>query len=58
MVLDWRNRADVAIIIAAAAIIAIVFGTIIISWAIVVIGFVIRVPTVISIIVFVRGPGA
>jgi hypothetical protein len=57
MVLDWRNRADVAIIIAAAAITAIVSSTVITSGAIVTVASVIGVPAVISVVVFVRWPG-
>jgi hypothetical protein len=57
MVLDWRNRADVTIIIAAAAITAIVSSTVITSGAIVTVTSVIGVPTVISVVVFVRQPG-
>jgi hypothetical protein len=57
MVLDWRNRADVTIIIAAAAITAIVSSTVITSGAIVTVASVIRVPAVISVVVFVRRPG-
>jgi hypothetical protein len=52
--LDWRNHANVTIIIVAAAI---VFGTVITGGAIVAIGSIVRVPTVISIIVFIRWPG-
>jgi hypothetical protein len=55
--LDWRNRADVAIIIAAAAITVVVSDTVITSGAILAVGSIIRVPTVISIIIFVRRPG-
>jgi hypothetical protein len=55
MTLDWRNRTDVGIIIAATAIAAI---TIITSGAIVSIGSIVGVPAVISIIVFVRRPSA
>jgi hypothetical protein len=58
MVLDWRNRADVAIIITTAAIAAIVSGTVITSGAIVTVSFVIGVPAVVSVIIFVRWPGA
>jgi uncharacterized membrane protein len=46
---DWRNRADIAIIIAA----VVASGTVITSGAIVAIGYVIGVPTV----VFIRRPG-
>jgi hypothetical protein len=52
--LDWRNRADDVIIIAAAAVAAIVSGTVITGGAIIVVGSVVGVPTVI----FVRRPGA
>jgi hypothetical protein len=58
MTLDWRNRADVAIVIATAAVAAIVSGTVITGGAIIAIGSVIRVLAVVSIIVFVRRPGA
>jgi hypothetical protein len=58
MVLDWRNRADVTIIIAAAAA-AILSDTIIPGGAIITIGSAIRVPVigvpaVISVVVFIR----
>jgi hypothetical protein len=56
--LDWRNRADVAIVITAAAVTAIVSGTVITGGVIVAIGSVVGVPTIISVIVFVRRPGA
>jgi hypothetical protein len=58
MALDWRNRADVAIIIAIAAVATIVFGAVIIGGAIVTVGSIVGVPTVVSIIVFVGRPGA
>jgi hypothetical protein len=57
-VLDWRNRTDVAIIIATAAVATIVSSTILTSGAIVTIGSVVGVPAIISVIVFVRWPGA
>jgi hypothetical protein len=56
MTLHWRNRADVAIIIAAAA--AIVFGTVIASGAIVTVSSIAGVPVVVSVIVFIRRSGA
>jgi hypothetical protein len=56
--LDWRNRADVAIVITAAAVTAIVSGTVITGGVIVAIGSVVGVPTIISVVVFVRRPGA
>jgi hypothetical protein len=55
MVLDWRNYADVTIIIAAAVVAAIVSDIVITGGAI---GSVVGVPTVISIVVFVRRPRA
>jgi hypothetical protein len=57
-VIDWRNRVDIAIIIAAATVVDVVSGTIITSWAIIAVGSIIRVPTVISIVVFIKRPGA
>jgi hypothetical protein len=57
MTLDWRNRADVAIIITAVAVAAVVSGTVITSGAIVAVGSIIRVPAVVSIIVFIWLPG-
>jgi hypothetical protein len=54
MALDWRNRADVAIIITTVTVAAVVFGTVITSGAIVAVGSVVGVP----IIIFVRWPGA
>jgi hypothetical protein len=56
--LDWRNRANVAIIIATAAIVVVVFRSVISSGAIIAISSIIGVPAVISVIVFVRQPGA
>jgi hypothetical protein len=62
--LDWRNRADVAIIIAIAAVIAAIVSDIVVTGgAIIVIGsiigvHVVGVPAVISIVIFVRRPGA
>jgi hypothetical protein len=58
MALDWRNRADIAIIIAATAA-AILSDTIIPGGAIITVGSVIRVPVigvpvVISVVVFIR----
>jgi hypothetical protein len=57
-VLDWRNCADVTIIIAAAVVTAIVSDIIITGGAIIAIGSVVGVPTVISIVIFVRRPRA
>jgi hypothetical protein len=57
MVLDWRNRTDVAIVIADAAGAAIVSGIIITTGAIVAIGSIVGVPAIISIVVFIRLPG-
>jgi hypothetical protein len=56
--LDWRNRIDVAIIITAATVAAIISGAVITGGAIIAIGSIIGVPTVVSVIVFVRWPGA
>jgi hypothetical protein len=53
MVLDWRNRTDVTIIIEAATIAAVVSGTIITSGAIIAVGSIIGVPVV---VIFVRWP--
>jgi hypothetical protein len=50
MALDWRNRADVTIIITTVTVAAVVFGTVITSGAIVAVGSVVGVP----IIIFVR----
>jgi hypothetical protein len=58
MTLYWRNRANVTIIIAAAAVTTVVSGTIITSGSIVAIGSVIGLPTVVSVVVFVKQPGA
>jgi hypothetical protein len=57
---DWRNHADVTIVIGVASVAAIVSGTVITGGAVVIIGSVVGVPTVIGIpaIVFVRRPGA
>jgi hypothetical protein len=57
-VLDWRNHANVAIVIAATAVAAIVSGTVITGGAIVAVGSVVRAPAVVSIVVFIRRPGA
>jgi hypothetical protein len=54
-VLDWRNRANVAIIIAAAAVAAVISSTVITSGAIIAADSIVRVPTII--VVFVRWPG-
>jgi hypothetical protein len=58
MVLDWRNRIDVAIIITAAAVAAIISGTVITGGAIVAVGSIIGVPAIVSVIIFIRWPGA
>jgi hypothetical protein len=58
MTLDWRNRANIAIIIAAATVAAIISGTVITGGAIVTVGSIVRVPTVVSIVVFIRRPSA
>jgi hypothetical protein len=57
MMLDWRNCANIAIIIAAAAVAAVISDTIITSGANVAVGSIVGVPAVISIVVFVRWPG-
>jgi hypothetical protein len=57
MALDWRNRADVAIIITAATVAAIIFGTVITGGAIITIGSVIGVPAIVSVVIFIRWPG-
>jgi hypothetical protein len=57
MALDWRNRADVTIVITAAAVAAIISSTVITSWAIITVGSVIGVPAVVSVVIFVRRPG-
>jgi hypothetical protein len=57
-VLDWRNHADVTIVIAAATVAAIVSGTVITGGAIVAVGSIFRVPAVVSVIIFVRRPSA
>jgi hypothetical protein len=54
MALDWRNRANVAIIITTAVVVAVVSGTVITSGAIIAVGSVIGVPTVVSVVVFIR----
>jgi hypothetical protein len=56
--LDWRNRANIAIIIVTATVAAVFSGTVITSGAIVAVGSVVGVPTVVSVVVFVRRPGA
>jgi hypothetical protein len=58
MMLDWRNRADVTIIIAIAAVTAIVSGTVITSGAIITIGSIVRVPVIVSVVIFIWWPGA
>jgi hypothetical protein len=55
---DWRNRADVAIIIAATVVAAVVSDTVITSGAIIIIGSIIGVLAVVSVVVFIRWPGA
>jgi hypothetical protein len=55
MVLDWRNHADVTIIIVAAAVTVVVSSTVITSGATV--GSIVGVPTIVSIVVFIRRPG-
>jgi hypothetical protein len=54
MVLNWRNRANVAIVITTAAIADIVSGAIITGGAIIAIGSIVGVPTVVSVVVFIR----
>jgi hypothetical protein len=56
-VLDWRNRADITIVITAVAVAAVVFGTIVAGGAIVTVDSVVRVPAVVSIVVFIERPG-
>jgi hypothetical protein len=58
MTLDWRNHTDVAIIIAAATIAVVLSGTVITSEAIIAVSSVIGVPDVVSVVIFVRRPGA
>jgi hypothetical protein len=58
MTLEWRNRADIFIVITAIAAAAIVSGTVIIGGAIIAGGSIVGVPAVVSIIVFVRWPDA
>jgi hypothetical protein len=58
MVLDWRNHATVAIIIATAVVAAIVSGTVITGGAIIAVGSIVGVPTVVSVVVFIRRPSA
>jgi hypothetical protein len=57
-VLDWRNRADIAIIITATVVATVVSGTVITSGAIIAVGSIVEVPAVVSIVIFVRWPGA
>jgi hypothetical protein len=57
-VLDWRNRTDITIVIAAATVAAIVSGTIVAGGAIITVDSVVEVPTVVSIVVFIGWPGA
>jgi hypothetical protein len=57
-VLDWRDRADITIVITAAAVAVVVFGTIVAGGAIVAIDFVVGVPAVVLIIVFIEQLGA
>jgi hypothetical protein len=56
--LDWRNRADITIVIAAAAVAAIIPGIVITGGAFIAVGSVVGVPTVVSVVVFVRRPCA
>jgi hypothetical protein len=58
MMLDWRNRTNIAIIIVTATVAAVFSGTVITSRAIVAVGSVIGVPAVVSVVIFVRRPGA
>jgi hypothetical protein len=51
MMLDWRNHADVAIIITAATVAAIISGTVITGGAIIAVSSVIGVPVVVSIVI-------
>jgi hypothetical protein len=55
--LDWRNRADITIIIATATVAAVISSTIIAGGAIVAIDSIVRVPAIVSIVVFIRRPG-
>jgi hypothetical protein len=57
-VLDWRNRADITIVITATTVTAVSSGTIVAGGAIVAVDSVVRVPAVVSIIVFIGQPGA
>jgi hypothetical protein len=56
MALDWRNHADVTIVIATAAVTAIVSDTVITDGTIIAIGSIVGVPTVVSVVVFIRRP--
>jgi hypothetical protein len=58
MMLDCRNRADIAIVITVAVVAAIVSGIVITGGAIIVVGSVVGVPAVVSVVVFVRRPSA
>jgi hypothetical protein len=51
MMLDWRNRADVAIIITAVAVAAIISDTVITGGAIIAVSSVVGVPVVVSIVI-------
>jgi hypothetical protein len=57
-VLDWRNRADITIIIIAAAVTAVISSTIIAGGAIITVNSVFGVLTIVSIIVFIGRPSA
>jgi hypothetical protein len=56
--LDWRDRADITIVITAITVAAVVSGTIVAGGAIVTVDSVVRVPTVVSIVVFIGWLGA
>jgi hypothetical protein len=55
-VLDWRNRADITIVIAAAAIATIISGTIVAGGAVITVDSVVGVSAVVSIVVFIGWP--
>jgi hypothetical protein len=57
-VLDWKNRADITIIITVATVTAVVSGTIVAGGAIVPVNSIVGVPAIVSIIVFIGRPSA
>jgi hypothetical protein len=56
--LDWRDRADITIVITATAVTVVVSGTIVANGAIIAVDSVVEVPAVVSIVVFIGQLGA